>query len=187
MTSLHWSEDLASSKAQGKEESIILGSCWPNGLGRKEEDSIFLMFSQPFIALSRYKEDPALTPVWTQRKAGMRRNRTIPRDLQGQLLHHPRATPAPTNAGTLQALQCLCSPLSISWAFGSHSFYDGVKGNQQPRLPSSLEMLWNFQRTQLFPHIPVLICTDSALDALHCKWCMKWNLLARLMQRRRAL
>ena len=116
-----------------------------------------------------------------------RRDRRVSWDLGGRLLHCPYATPAHTNAGTLQAFHCLCSPLSISWAFGSRSLYDGVKGNQQPRLPSSMEMLWNFQRTQLFPHIPVLICTDSALDALHCKWCMKWNLLARLMQRRKAL
>lgn len=117
----------------------------------------------------------------------VRSDRRLSWDLGGWLLHRPRATPAHINAGTLQAFHCLCSPLSISWALGSRSFYDGVKGSQQPRLPSSVEMLWNFQRTQLFPHIPVLICTDSALDALHCKWCMKWNLLARLMQRRKAL
>lgn len=121
-----------------------------------------------------------------QEQLGEWRDRRVSQDLQGQLLHHPCSTPAPTNAGTLQAFHCLCSPLSVSWAFCSHSFNNGVKEKKQPRLPSLVERLWKFKRTQLFPHIPVLICTNSAPDARHCKWCMKWNLLARLMQRRKA-
>ena len=45
-------------------------SCWPDGLGRKEEDNVFLMFSQPMTILSKYREDPVLTPVQIKRKAG---------------------------------------------------------------------------------------------------------------------
>lgn len=150
------------------------------------------MFSQPMTTLS--KRGSSLCSLQCEYKGrqeaarrARRRDRRVAGDLGGRFPHHLCVTPALTNAGTLQAFRCLCSSLSISWAFGTCSFCKGVKGNQQHWLPSSVEMLWNFQRTQLSPHIPVLICTNSAPDALHCKWCMKWNLLARLMQRRKAL
>lgn len=164
--------------------------CWPDGLVGKEEE-IFPMFSQPLTIFSKCRGIPVLTPLHIQRKAGAvrrakRRDRRVSQDLQGQLLHHPCSTPAPTNAGTLQAFHCLCSPLFISWVFCSHSFNNGVKEKKQPRLLSLVEILWKFKRTQLFPYISALICTNSAPDARHCKWCMKWNLLTRLMQRRKA-
>lgn len=115
---------------------------WAGG-GRRRTSSSCSPNTRPFLP-SRGRTLYSLQCEYKERQEAVRRvrrDRRVSRDLQGWLLNHPHATPAPTNAGTLQAFQCLCSPLSISWAFGSRSFYDRLKGNQQPRLPSSVEIL----------------------------------------------